>query len=129
MLAYVLVLKVELRVFCHTSFSQGFPPYYPHNRVEFINDSSTPNDCDISELGPNLIVAVSGVIPNATYQQLLEKECYGANVPMDFPGYNSPDMPLFFYLSSEPLTYSLSLLALTQYRAFYNTLNHCNIYV
>ena len=101
-------------------FSQDFPPYYPHNYLEFIN-GSTVKDCDLSEIGPDLITSVSGVIPNTTYQQLLEKKCYGSNVPMDFPGFNVPDAPAFPYWSSEPFTYSASLLALVQYRAFYNS--------
>ena len=100
-------------------FSQDFPPFYPHNHLEFVN-GSTSRDCDFSDFGDDLIVSVSGVIPNATYQQLLEKKCYGTTVPMNFPGFNAPNASALAYWSSKPFTYSASLLALTQYRMFYS---------
>ena len=102
------------------------PFFYPQNFGEFLNGSAIPKGYNVSESDSDLIVTVSGVIPNATYQQLLKKTYFGYDVPIDFPGFNAPTTFEFPFWSSEPLTYSASLLALTQYRAFYNGSNHCN---
>ena len=103
------------------------PFFYPQNFGQFLNGSAIPQDYKVGEKDNDLIITVSGVIPNATYQQLLTKTYFGYDVPIDFPGFNAPTTFPFPFWSSEPLTYSASLLALTQYRAFYNSFNYTNV--
>lgn len=108
---------------CLSSMVQDLPFYFPANHFTFVNGTSIPMDFNITMEDTNLVVGVSGIIPRATYQEQLKEKHFGSPVPVDFPGYNAP-LWFFPFWSSEPFTYAASLLALTQYRAFYDSLNH-----
>ena len=59
----------------------------------------------------DIIFGVNSIIPHEEYQAELNS---GRYTKLDFHGYNTkPTM----YLSSDPLTHSLCMLALTKYRS------------
>lgn len=58
-----------------------------------------------------------GSIDETTYQNLLNKEHFGKMTPIDFQGLNKDNFPFW---SSEPYTYAVSLLALSQYNNLMN---------
>ena len=58
------------------------------------------------------------MISKEEYEKLLHEDHYGQKTPVDFPGYNNLESTFPFW-SSEALTESSVLLALTQYRHYF----------
>lgn len=89
------------------------PFWYPANFVEFLNGTKIdPETASTSDLG-GIINGVSGYIDEATFEEELKKQHYGRDVPIDFHGYNVKGNEFPFW-SSEPYTYAVALLALSQ---------------
>jgi hypothetical protein len=90
------------------------PFYYPANYYKFLNGTSV----DPSEMQPkeieNMIIGMKGVIDERDYQAMLSKSHFGVKTPVDFMGYNVKDN-YFPFWSSNAYTYSVALLALSQY--------------
>jgi len=100
--------------------SYDLPFFYPSNFNQFLNGTnySTPNSPnainDVSNETELLITAVSGVIDNATYAEMLKLTWYSTNVTTTFETYNEYPGELIFW-DSHPLSQSLILLALSKY--------------
>lgn len=74
----------------------------------------------------DLITGVSGFIPKATYDEMLQQQQFHHYPEQDFHGYNNPYFPFPFW-SSEAFTYSAALLALTQHEVMFKTVTqHAN---
>ena len=81
---------------------------------EYLNGTAIPADHNITRDDDRAMIAVSGIIPQQQYQQMLKEKHYGYNTPQVFHGFNSGSFPFW---SSEPMTYATAMLALTQYQA------------
>jgi hypothetical protein len=92
------------------------PYFYPANFAKFLNGSDIPNVP--SAIGFYAVVGVQGMISKEEYEKLLHEDHYGQKTPVDFPGYNNLESTFPFW-SSEALTESSVLLALTQYRHYF----------
>ena len=58
-------------------------------------------------------VGMLGMMDEDEYNLELKKNHFGKPTPLDFPGFNVPDSHFLFW-SSDDLTYSSVILALTQ---------------
>ena len=94
-------------------FLQQLPFLFPGNLLMFLNGTSLPPNHVLSNNDTDIIVAVSGVIPEDQYQQKLKKKQFGYITPQVFHGFNLDAFPLW---SSEPMTYASTMLALTQFK-------------
>uniref|UniRef100_A0A0B7B987 Uncharacterized protein n=1 Tax=Arion vulgaris TaxID=1028688 RepID=A0A0B7B987_9EUPU len=63
-----------------------------------------------------LIAGVQGYIPKNEYEDMLNKNQFGKPTPIVFKGYNHPDFGDKLILSSDPYTYTITLLALSRYQ-------------
>ena len=93
---------------------QQLPFFFPANLLVYFNGSSIPPDHNLTYHDNKLIIAVSGLIPEEEYQQMLREKHFNYTTPQEFHGFNVDPFPFW---SSEPLTYASTMLALTQYRA------------
>lgn len=92
----------------------SLPFWYPQNFIQYLNGTFVP-ESQIPESDLDLVIAgVSGSIDEKTYQDLLKQKHFGVQTPIDFAGYNTKGN-FFPFWSSEPYTYAVSLLALSQY--------------
>ena len=113
------------------------PYLFPANYIKMLNGSDIdPKQFDFEtsifgvnglklNLKKNILIILnfkifhsSGLIDEAVYEAMLKKNIFNVSTPVDFQGYKS----LFPFWSSEPYTYSVSMLALSQY----NNLNENN---
>jgi hypothetical protein len=93
----------------------SLPFWYPSNYIQFLNGTSVVDPASVSRSDLELVInGVSGVIDEATYQNQLKQTHFGLPTPLDFHGYNVKQN-MFPFWSSEPYTYAVSLLALSQY--------------
>ncbi|CAF1597868.1 unnamed protein product [Adineta steineri] len=92
------------------------PFWYPANIYQFLNGTTfDPNHFDINnESLVDAIVGVSGYINETTYQRMISEKHFNVSTPTIFNGYNVPGGEFPFW-SSQPYTYSVTLLALAQY--------------
>jgi hypothetical protein len=90
------------------------PFWYPINYLQYLNGTIVP-ESDIPDEDLEMVIAgVSGVIDEDTYQKLLTQKHFGYPTPLDFDGYNIKEN-IFPFWASEPYTYSVAILALSQY--------------
>jgi hypothetical protein len=92
------------------------PFWYPANIYQFINGTTFDPD-HVNPRTQSLvdsIVGVSGYINETIYQRMIAEKHFNTSTPTTFQGYNVPggEFPLW---SSQPYTYSVTLLALAQY--------------
>ena len=84
--------------------------------MQFLNGTNVdpakidPDQQDLEQV----IVGVQGAIDEVTYQEELKQMHFGESTPIDFYGYNVKDN-FFPFWSSEAYTYSVTLLALSQF--------------
>lgn len=90
------------------------------NLIEHANGTLVPPNYNITPKDSDICCGVSGIIPPDQYNEMLKKKHFGYYTPIDFRGYNTGKRLLegFPFWSSDSFTYSSSLLALTQCRAF-----------
>ncbi|KAL6071613.1 E3 ubiquitin-protein ligase SopA [Balamuthia mandrillaris] len=106
--------------------------FYPLNFAMWANGTMIKNLTleDILE-GKHPTVGVSGFISSDVYQQMIDNPRFpGYPVPQTFPGYNHQEGDIFIlfpYWSSDPLTYSMTALAITKFSAIPSTANGDNI--
>lgn len=81
--------------------------------LEYLNGTAIPADHTISAADNEAIIAVSGIIPEQQYQQMLKEKHFGEDTPQVFHGFNHGAFPFW---SSKPMTYATVMLALTQYQ-------------
>jgi len=86
--------------------------YFPANYQYWLNGTKLPPDFEVSYYNSiHSAVGMFGTEDNAWYKAELQKEHFGRMTPMDFYGYNYDQ---FAFWSSDELTYSATMLALTQ---------------
>ena len=90
------------------------PYIFPANLLIYLNGTAIPPNYFPTNDYIRIIVAVSGLIPEEEYQQMLREKHFNYTTPQEFHGFNVDPFPFW---SSEPLTYASTMLALTQYRA------------
>jgi hypothetical protein len=97
----------------------SLPFWYPGSFLQYLNGTFVEEaNVPMSDL-ESIIDGVIGSIDENTYQELLAKTHFGVSTPLDFPGYNTKGN-FFPFWSSEPYTYAVSLLALTQHNNIVN---------
>ena len=91
------------------------PFFYPTNYRQWINATSLPNDIDdvTWDMLEYAAVGMLGMMDEDEYNLELKKKHFDKPTPFDFPGYNIPDGHFLFW-SSDEMTYSSAILALTQ---------------
>jgi hypothetical protein len=92
----------------------SLPFWYPTNFVQFLNGTTVDPSKTPTSVLEYVINGVSGLIDEAQYQTLLKEPHFGQATPIDFPGYNT-QANLFPFWCSEPYTYAVALLALSQF--------------
>ena len=92
------------------------PFWYPANIYQYLNGTKLdPNHFDINNQSlVDSIVGVSGYINETIYQKMISEKHFNISTPTTFNGYNVPGGEFPFW-SSQPYTYSVTLLALAQY--------------
>lgn len=92
------------------------PFWYPANIYQYLNGTILdPNHFDIKNQSlVDSIVGVSGYINETIYEQMINQTHFNVSTPTTFQGYNVPGGEFPFW-SSQPYTYSVTLLALAQY--------------
>lgn len=92
------------------------PFWYPANTYQYLNASKLdPDQFDIKNQSLiDAIVGVNGIINETVYQQMINQTHFSIPTPTTFHGYNVPQGEFPFW-SSQPYTYSVTLLALAQF--------------
>jgi hypothetical protein len=98
--------------------SDTLPFYFPVNYAEYLNGTVIDPNQDYSDMN-SLFAGVKGTIDKNLYQKLILVEHYNRTTPVDFHGFNVDGGGSPFW-SSEPYTYAVSLLALSQYNNLIN---------
>jgi hypothetical protein len=93
-----------------STFSEPF--LYPSNFIQFLNGTFV-NSTKFGEI-KDIVFGVSGVIEEAQYVEILKEKHFGKYTPLNFNGYNVR-YSFFPYWSSEPYTFTVALLAITQF--------------
>ena len=95
---------------------EALPFWYPANFYQFLNGSALDpvhfNAKNESLL--DAIVGVHGYINETIYERMINKTHFNVSTPTIFRGYNAHGAEFPFW-SSQPYTYSVTLLALAQY--------------
>ncbi len=96
--------------------TETFPFFYPANYGQFFNGTTVTDVDNVSLFSDifQLIRGVNGAIDKQEFEELIKKKHFGFDTVVDFQGYNSVDMPFTFW-SSEPYTYAVALLAISQF--------------
>ncbi len=93
----------------------SLPFWYPANFAQYLNGTTVTNPDSVSRDDLELVInGVQGSIDEETYQSQLKLNHFGQPTPLDFVGYNVKQN-IFPFWSSEPYTYAVSLLALSQF--------------
>jgi hypothetical protein len=87
---------------------------YPTNFQMFLNRTILPPNPDESAIQVSLINAVTGIIPQDLYENMIQEEHFGMETPTKFNGYDGPG-DMFPYWSSPTFTDATCMLALTKY--------------
>jgi len=92
------------------------PFWYPANIYQYLNGSILdPNHFNAKNQSlVDTIVGVSGIIAETIYEHMINEKHFNVSTPITFAGYNAPGTEFPFW-SSQPYTYSVTLLALAQY--------------
>ena len=88
------------------------PYWYPSNFLQDLNGTFVEPSQVVN--ADTLIDGVSGMIDEVKYNDMLKEKHFGENTPLDFTGYNLKDN-FFPFWSSQPYTYAVSLLAISQF--------------
>ncbi|GAM17627.1 hypothetical protein SAMD00019534_008020, partial [Acytostelium subglobosum LB1] len=89
----------------------SFPLFFPSNLCQYFNGTTCNPNAQPGGDTMEIIGAVSGVINETEYQQMLTETWFGSAVPISWTSYNPSAFP---YWSSTPLTYGLTILALSK---------------
>ncbi|XP_033100316.1 uncharacterized protein LOC117103802 [Anneissia japonica] len=92
---------------------ESVPFYFPTNHIEFLNGTILPSNT--SKFDRNIVVAMSGVIGEEEYEDLLKITHFGKMTPTNFTGYNDPNA-VFPFWTSDAYTYANTLLALAKFQ-------------
>ena len=97
------------------SFNE-LPFLYPANVYQYLNGTSfDPARFTLErDAFVDLIIGVRGYINETIYQRMISEKHFNVSTPTKFYGYNIPGNEFPFW-SSQPYTYSVTLLALAQY--------------
>ncbi|KAL6066246.1 hypothetical protein QOT17_009673 [Balamuthia mandrillaris] len=91
------------------------PFAYPGTYCAFLNGTKwDPQSGEFPEDGARLVFAMKGIVSEEEYAKLLQQKWFGSSVPKGFSGFNS-DGGGWPYWSSPAMTYSLSILAFSNY--------------
>lgn len=94
--------------------------FYPANYLHWLNGTSLPKDINMTfSVSLNSVIGMLGMMDESEYSLQLKQKHFGIVTPIDFPGYNTPDFEFVFW-SSDELTYSSVVLALTQCQYLFN---------
>ena len=86
--------------------------YFPTNYKYWLNGTKLPPDIKINYKNSDYsTLGMFGMEIMSWYNEELLKEHFGRKTPLDFHGYNAYQFPFW---SSDELTYSATMLALTQ---------------
>jgi hypothetical protein len=89
------------------------PFWYPANYLKLLNGSDiNPTENSAAYLS-NSLIGISGIVNESDYQTMLKQTHFNVTTPIDFKGYNAEIG--FPFWSSEPYTYAVSLLAISQF--------------
>jgi hypothetical protein len=91
------------------------PFWYPTNFDQFLNGTFVTDEDKLKrdELS-DIINGVQGSIDEPSYQAMLTQTHFNYTTPLEFTGYNIKNN-IFPFWSSQPYTYAVSLLALSQF--------------
>ena len=93
----------------------SLPFWYPANFDQFLNGTTVTDPASLGRGDLEKVVnGVQGVLDEETYQEMLKQTHFGQATPLEFDGYNVKNN-IFPFWSSQPYTYAVSLLALSQY--------------
>ena len=90
------------------------PFEFPANRLEFFNGTKF-NDTKYPH-GFDHIIGFQGHVTSDVYAAMLKQPRFGKMTKVTFDGYNSDPNGYFPFWSSEPYTYSVTLLVLSQFQ-------------
>ena len=90
------------------------PFFYPANRLEYFNGTKF-NDTEFPH-GIENIIGFQGHVTPDVYAAMLKRPHFGKMTHMTFDGYNSEPRGYFPFWSSDPYTYSMTLVVLSQYQ-------------
>ena len=94
--------------------------FYPANYQHWLNGTELPKDVNLTySISLHSAVGMLGMIDEDEYILQLKEKHFGMPTPIDFPGYNTPGFHFPFW-SSDELTYSSVVLALTQCQYLFN---------
>ncbi|XP_033099999.1 uncharacterized protein LOC117103538 [Anneissia japonica] len=93
--------------------AESVPFYFPTNHIEFLNGTILPSNTSIFDR--NIVIAMSGVIGEEEYEDLLKITHFGKMTPTNFTGYNDPNA-VFPFWTSDAYTYANTLLALAKFQ-------------
>ena len=97
-------LEIQM-LMCVILCSAGHGILLSHNLQHWLNGTLLPKDVNVTfSMSVNSAIGMLGK---------MDKEHFGEPTPLDFPGYNTPGFQFAFW-SSDELTYSSVILALTQ---------------
>lgn len=96
---------------------EQLPYAFPANRLEYLNGTILPPNPNKDAIAPELITAMSGIIPFQDYLEDLSQSHFGMKVPLKFNGFNQSPFPFW---SSPSLTKAFSMLALAKYSILIN---------
>ena len=91
------------------------PFWYPGNIYQYLNGSTIdPDNFNTNNQSMiDVLVGVSGYINETIYQRMINQTHFNVSTPTTFKGYNAHQVEFPFW-SSQPYTYSVTLLALAQ---------------
>jgi len=94
--------------------------FYPTNYQHWLNGTILPKDYDVTYAASvHIAIGMLGMMDEDEYNLQLKEKHFGEFTPMDFPGYNTPNF-MFPFWSSDELTYSSVVLALSQCQYLFN---------
>jgi hypothetical protein len=95
--------------FCMKNKGQDDPFRYPAN---FFLELMQPTSINLRTT-LQLAVGMRGYVPKTEYEAMINAKQFGKPIPRIFKGFNDPEFSNMMFWSSEPLTYSVTLLALS----------------
>ncbi len=80
------------------------------------------DNCTMAIIDPTLVLAMSGVVPETQYQQMMASPgpCGIEPTPTTFAGFNSPDAAGAIYWAAPVMTHSAALLAVGKWQLLSN---------
>jgi hypothetical protein len=93
----------------------SLPFFYPSTYDFYLNGTKADMSTS-SSITSELVCSVDRLIPVDDYERMIHQTWYQVDVPTTYHGFNKDVFPLW---SSAPMTYSMSILALSRYLALY----------